>query len=376
MNFALLKILDKTFVKAFYRNHSGLLLFFFIAIFSYFFFVKTAGHVTREVQVLYEIKLTLLSATNPLMLAFVFLIWMIYTFKSWQFVAKQFLMEDHQFLFYSLGSVNKRILFINWFLIQTRITLPIILFGVFAIIIGVFNQQYIIPPIIALLLLLMISVSAIYYSFLSHQLINSKDFSPLFKLTKSWKKPYFSLFPYYTLDQLKIPLILIKSFSIIIIIGLFYYYPSSKNDLRLIEMAILMICTGHAFLVYHQKKFDYTFLVITKNLPYSGNWAYLYLLISTLILLIPEALYLWFQFSIWEAFYLILYSISLMVLYSGFLFAFGLDIKKYLFWVFGILIISLLFIMFKIAFVGMVINLILSYISFHRNYYKSTAISN
>ncbi|MBU0695033.1 MAG: hypothetical protein KKE39_00705, partial [Bacteroidetes bacterium] len=186
MNFALLKVLDQTFVKAFYRNHSGLLLFFFIAIFSYFFFIKTAGDVTREMQVLYEIKLTLLLVTNPLMLAFIFLIWLIYTFKSWQFVAKQFLMEDQQFLFYSLGAISKSILFINWFLIQTRITLPIIVFGVFAIIIGIFNQQYITPLIIALILLLINSVSAVYYSFLSHQLINSKNFSPFLKLFKSW----------------------------------------------------------------------------------------------------------------------------------------------------------------------------------------------
>nr|MBC7613141.1 hypothetical protein [Pseudopedobacter sp.] len=376
MNFPVLKVLDKTFVKAFYRNHSGLLLFFFIAIFSYFFFMKTAGDVTREMQVLYEIKLTLLFATNPLMLAFVFFIWLIYTFKSWQFVAKQFLMEDQQFLFYSLGAINKKTLFINWFLLQTRITLPIILFGAFAIIIGIFNQQYIIPIIIVFLLLVINSLSAVYYSFLSHQLINSKDFSPLFKLTKSWKKPFFSLFPYYILDQLKIPLIIIKNFSIIIITGHFYYFPSSKNDLRLMEMAILMICTGHAFLVYHQKKFDDTFLLIFKNLPYPRNKIYIYLILSTLILLIPETLYLFLNFSIWKATYLLSYALSLIFIYRGFLFAFGLDIKRYLFWVFGILITSFLFIMFKIAYLGMVMSLILSYISFYRNYYRFTIISN
>ena len=375
MNFPILKVLDKTFVKAFYRNHSGLLLFFFIAIFSYFFFIKTAGHVTREMQVLYEIKLTLLIASNPLMLAFVFLIWLIYTFKSWQFVAKQFLMEDQQFLFYSFGAINKKTLFINWFLIQTRITLPIILFGAFAIIVGLFNQQYIIPIIIVFLLLLINSLSAFYYSFLSHQLINSKDFSHILKLVKSWKKPFFSLFPYYVIDQLKIALLLIKSFSIIIIIGLFHYYSSFKNDLRLIEVAMLMICTGHAFLVYHQKKFENTFLVISKNLPYSRHQAYLNLILSTLLLLLPEAIYLCFYLPILEAAYLIMYAISLMFLFSEFLFAFGLNIKSYLIWVFVILIASFLFIMFKIAFIGMTISLILSYIFFYRNYYKSTSIS-
>ncbi|MBU1372790.1 MAG: hypothetical protein KJ712_05505 [Bacteroidetes bacterium] len=376
MNFALLKVLDQTFVKAFYRNHSGLLLFFFIAIFSYFFFIKTAGDVTREMQVLYEIKLTLLLVTNPLMLAFIFLIWLIYTFKSWQFVAKQFLMEDQQFLFYSLGAISKSILFINWFLIQTRITLPIIVFGVFAIIIGIFNQQYITPLIIALILLLINSVSAVYYSFLSHQLINSKNFSPFLKLFKSWKKPFFSLFPYYILDQLKIALLLIKSFSIIIITGLFYYYSSFQKDLRLIEIAILMICTGHAFLIYHQKKFNDTFLILSKNLPYSRNQNYLFLLSSKLILLLPETFYLCIHFSILKALYLVLYSVSLMVVYSGILFAFGLDIKRYLFWVFGILIVFFLFIMFKIGYIGMLISLILSYVLFNRNYYKSTIISN
>jgi hypothetical protein len=376
MTYPVLKVLDKTFVKVFYRNHSGLLLFSFITIFSYFFFIKTAGDVPMELQAIYQIKLVLLFVSDPLMLILVFFIWVIYTFKSWQFVAKQFLIEDQQFLFYSLSAIHKKRLFINWFIIQIRISLPIILFGVFAIVIGFSHQQYLIPIVIIVLIIIINSASAVYYCFLSHQLIHSKSFSYLTAFTKNWKKPFFSWFVYYTLDQLKISLLLTKIFSIIIISGLFYYFNSFPTDFRLIEFAVLMICLAHAFLIYHQHKFDITFFSLSKNLPYSKIYLFFLLQLSNSLLFLPEFLFLFYSYNLVNTTLLIFYLLSLITLFRGLLYVFGLNIKRYLVWSFGILIISFLSIMFKITYLGLAVNLILSFYFFNRNYYLRVNIQN
>src|SRR3990170_2588131 len=131
---SLTTVLIKIFVKGFYRVHSGIFLFFFVTVLMYFFFVEVLNqtHLPPDQIILYNLMLVLTLISSPVMVALVFIVWLGFTIKSWNYITGQMLIPNNQFLFYSSTSFSKVNQFKSWFIAQLTISLPIVGYGLFS----------------------------------------------------------------------------------------------------------------------------------------------------------------------------------------------------------------------------------------------------
>ncbi|MEO6685442.1 MAG: hypothetical protein ABIN24_05730, partial [Dyadobacter sp.] len=141
------KILIKTFAAGFYKVHAGLLLTLFVTLFINFFFTNVLNqtHLNQEQILLNNLKLVLTSVSNPVATGMLFLIWLGYTVKSCQYVAAQLTLNQHQFLFYSSNAMSLGKQFQTWFILQSVISIPILVLGLFAICVGFVFDYFLIP---------------------------------------------------------------------------------------------------------------------------------------------------------------------------------------------------------------------------------------
>lgn len=368
----LTKVLIKIIAKGFYREHSGLLLFLFVTIIIYFFFINVLNqtHLTPDQIILYNSSLVLAFVSNPIMMEIVFISWLIYTIKSWQYVAGQLLAADQQFLFYSSTALNKANQFKSWFLVQLIILLPVVGYGLFALIIGIVFNHYVIPALILLYILLLTAISAVLYVRLVNRLMEADRQPYLLKITQNWRKPFFSLFLYHVFDKLKLAYILTKILSGLTITGLLYFLFDVNQDLRVAGIIILAVITAHTILIYQEHRFKETFMSFFRNLPYHRGRLFIDFSGVFLLLLLPESIWLLTNFNATIAIPALLFGLSTALLFRSLLYWFGLNMRSYLRWIGVLFLLFQLLIMSGFLWVLVPINLAVSYALFYRNYYR------
>jgi hypothetical protein len=358
----LANVLLKIFANGFYRAHAGMFLF---ALFVMFGMVEPS-------QILnYHKTLMLAFISSPLMMGVVFLVWLVYTFKCWHFVAGQVFALHQQFLFYSSTSYQKQKQFRDWFILQSALGAPVLTYAIISIGVGLWHHFYLGPLAVLCYLVLLIAMSALFYMRSINKLIDGSTQSVILKLTKSWKKPYFSLYVYHVFDKLKVKYLITKGISYLIITGVFLMFTDVSHDLRVAGIALLALAVGHSVLIFDGRQFEETFLVFSRNLPYSRLKLFLSFLAVYFILLLPEAVWLFLRFSPVMAMGLLAFGLSLTLLFHSLLYKFGLDMEKYMTWVLGLFMVLFWVVMFKLIWGLVVVNLLVAYAVFYMNYYKN-----
>src|ERR1700761_1079114 len=133
INTPFINIFIKIFANGFYRVHAGLFLFFGLVM---------VGAIPPQNLWSYEKTLMLAFITGPIMMIVVFAAWLIYTIKAVHYVTTQIYAVNQQFLFYSSNSFSREKQFTGWFFVQFVILLPIIGYGLVAVVVGVVNHYY------------------------------------------------------------------------------------------------------------------------------------------------------------------------------------------------------------------------------------------
>lgn len=356
---SLTNVLLKIFATGFFRVHAGILLFIFLAM---------VGIVPPQYLIGYHKALMLAMGSNPFMMVLVFVGWLIYIIKSWHYVSGQITVGAQHFLFYSSNAFTKQKQLISWMITQAFILSPIIIYGLIAAGLGFANHYYTLPLCILLYLVASVYVSAVIYTRQINQLIDGSKQSLLLRLSSKWRKPYFSLYIYYIFDARKVPYLITKALSWLIITGVFWVFADVKNDVRVAGIAILAVITAHIILVFEERKFEATRLSLARNLPYSfirlfTNFATVYF-----FLLIPETVWLFSRFSSLMAFELLLLGLSIIMLFHCLLYRLGLNMDQYLQWVLGLFIVLFWVIMFKLLWLLAPVNLVIAYGLLYKNY--------
>ncbi|MFM9836814.1 MAG: hypothetical protein ACKVOQ_01045 [Cyclobacteriaceae bacterium] len=374
----LINVLIKIFVKGFYRVHSGLLLFFFVTIITCGFFVEVLNqnHLppTEVIKLNLLIVLTLIS--SPVVLILVFVGWLIFTIKSWDYVTAQLMVPSNLFLFYSCTSNDKITQFKSWFTVQFLISLPIIGYGLFSLLIGIIYGYYVAPGIILLFTLLLASISAFVYMKCVNNPINRNQKSIFSKIVKSWPKPFFSLFLYHAFDRLKMTLIVTKLFSFGIIAGGYYLLANVNDELRIASIIILGAVMAHAILIYQSYRFEIFYLSFSRNFPFSKSKIYFDWAMTYLLLTLPESIWLLTRFDIGIGVALVLFNLGTGMLIRSLLYFLGLDMRKYLYWVFYLFNFLFVAILLKLVWLLVPLNLVASFIIFNGNYFTQRSLVN
>ncbi|MDT3404971.1 hypothetical protein [Mucilaginibacter terrae] len=365
MNSPLTHILNRIFVCGFYQAHAGMFLFFFLVM---------IGAVDPGQLLSYHKTLMVAFITSPLMLLVVLAVWLLYTLKCWHYVVAQIGAPPQHFLFYSSTSYTKRQQLKSWFLVQAAILLPVIAYGLTAVGVGFYYGFYWQPAVIVLYLLLLTGLSAWLYTFVVNRLIDGSKQSWLLNLSSSWKKPYYSLYLYHIANRLKIPYLITKGLSWIIITAVFQLFADVQHDARVAGMAVLAIAVTHGVIVFEGQRFEHTYLSFARNFSYPLLQRYGYAVLTYCILLLPEGFWLFGRFNPLLAVQLFLMMLSMVILLHTLIYYIGLNMDRYLQWIMGLFIVLFWVMMFKLM-IGLVLfNVVVSYLIFYRFYYRDMPV--
>jgi len=361
MSRPLTNILLKIFAAGFYRVHAGILFFLFLVLFG----------LVEPAQLLnYHASLMLAFITNPAMMAVVFAIWLLYTFKGWHYVTGQLFAVQQQFLFYSSTSYAKLKQFASWFIVQAVINLPVLVYAGLSCCVAIKHHYFLSAAAILLYLFVVISCSSLFYVWLVNQLIDGDKQSFLIRLTQNWQKPYFSLYVYHVFDKLKLTYLITKALSYLIITGVFLLFADVSHDTRVAGIAVLAIAMAHAIVIFEERKFEETWLSFSRNLPYSRLKLFTSFAGVYFLLLLPEGIWLFTRFNPLMATGLFTFGISVILLYHSFLYLFGLNMDKYMQWVPGMFVLIFWFIIFKLLWILIPVIGGIAFLIFYNNYYR------
>jgi len=319
----------------------------------------------------YEKTLMLAFISSPLFMGCVFLVWLLYAVKALLYVSSQISVPNQQFLFYSSNALNTRRQFKTWFIIQGVILLPVIIYGAIAVFAGIWYHYYQQALIIMLYLIALVVSGAIVYSSQVNSLVAGSKQTLMLKMSSRWRKPFFSLFIYYVLNSMKVSYLLTKALSWIIITAVFYLFADVSHDLRVAGIAVLSIVTAHTVLIYRYHNFENTYLAFARNMPYTFVQCFINIGIVYLLLLLPEAIWLFSRFNPVPATTLIVLGLSITLLFHSLIYAIGLTMDKYLQWVLGLFIILFWLVMFNLMWVLSIFCLLISFGIFYRGYYEA-----
>jgi hypothetical protein len=358
-------ILNRIFVRGFYQAHAGLFLFFFLVM---------VGAVEPGQLLGYHKTLMLAFISSPLMLLVVFAVWLLYTVKCWHYIIAQITSPTQHFLFYSVSSFARKNQLQSWFIIQLSILLPVILYGLIAVGVGITYHLYLIPIIIVAYLVLLTATSAWLYTKVINRLVDNGNAPLLLRWVSGWKKPFFSLYIYQVLNRLKIPYTITKVLSWLIVTGVFQLFNDVSTDARVAGIAVLAIAVAHAVLVFEGQRFEQTYLSFARNYPYSYAQRYGYLLLTYLLLLLPESVWLFSRFNLLLTIQLLLMALSMLMLLHTLIYYIGLNMDRYLQWVMGLFILLFWVLMFKLMPVLIIGNVVVSFLIFYRHYYRDMPV--
>lgn len=369
-------VLTKSFAWRFYKEHSGILLFFFITVISYCFFIKTAGIYRKEESVFYHLMLMMTFLTSPAIMVAVFMLWIFYTIKGWQFIGQELKKGQFRFLSYSITSSSKATQFFAWCYVQLMISLPLIGYWLFATILGLIYDSILVPAITFVFILILIGLSAVVYSNFTNQLERSRSNGILLRLASGRKKNISTLFLYQLLNSGKFSFVLTKLISCIIIVGMIDISTIALNDDRLPLILVLGIVTIHSFLIYQSSYFQENKLSLMRNLPIGRFQLFISFSIIWFLITIPETLWLFSTFPLWTGLYCIVTGLCIALLFNSLPLLTGLRIFRYLIWVFALFVLLFYGLIcggsYLIAFVCMTI----AYLIFFNRYYRPRLINS
>ena len=358
-------VLIKLFAHRFYKAHAGLLLFFFVTVLISFFFVNVLNqtHLTEEDRIFHNLLLTIVFISSPLFTAFIFTAWLAYMIKGWSFTSAQLRLPQHQFLFYSLNAQTKPRRFRQWLTVQGVIAIPLIIYGLFALVIGIIYGFYTLPLIILLYIVILVTIGAVICIQLDHTFVDHHTVSWTMRVTRSWPKPFFTLPLYGLIHHQKISLLITKLLSTFILIIGIYLLQENISDSRVAGILALGIATAHAFVVYQINIFANTYLNFSNNFPYTITRRGLLTLFTFTLLVLPELAWFVWHHHQWPFAQAVFLIISLLLLFQT-LAPPTTTTKAYLTRVFYLFVISFIILLFDFLPVLTVITLVTAIVRF------------
>lgn len=344
---ALTQLLYKIFVKGFYKAHAGQLLFLFGTILTYLFYIQVLSddHITTQETIFYNLSFVLTIISSPILGVLMMVVFLIFTIKSYNYISAQLYLPPNFFLFYSANAFNKSQQLKSWFISQLLISLPIIFYIFFSVIVGWVYGYYLIPLLFLFFVIVISLICAILYT----QQINTpiKAYNPSFLVRNSKKvtKKLLTITILQVFDKYQITFWITKLLALGLSIGLLEIL-SDINPYSLGALVALVAALSNAILIFEMYRFERQYLSFTLNFPTKLLTIFIRWILLFLVLTLPEIIALKFLFE-WPVFLnsvFILVSICLGLKSS--LLMVSLHIKAFLYTIFALLFLSVLFIQF------------------------------
>lgn len=290
----LTRVLLKAVATGFYQAHTGGLISLFLVVFVNFFWtrVPNQSHVTEAQLLANGFRLVIMSVSEPVGVAALLGVCLLYSLKSWHYVAGRLQKEDLRFLAYSSNALPWRQQLKSWTVVQGVILLPVVALCLYAMIVGVAFGHWGVPVLLPGYLALLAATGAGYYTRLLNDTVVTPDKIAGLTWARHWPKPLFSLFLYDIVARQRLAFFATKAASAASIGVLLLAFSDARSDGRLLGLIGLCGAVGHSVLVFQAGAFEAEYLSFGRNLPYGrvrvyGQHALLYGL-----LLLPELVWL------------------------------------------------------------------------------------
>jgi hypothetical protein len=321
------RILFKSFVKPFYRQHAGLFVFLFVILFGAVGVVDGAG--------IFEYHYSLIRGlmNNPFLFFLVLFLWTLYAKKTEKFIVGTIGSPEFSFL-QALLLLDRPFLFRSLLRVQFFLLLPIIFYAALICSAAVYLHMYISGFLVLIYLLTLSLVSVYWYMFvLENPDRNAGMKKNLFSL-KTLETPYWCIFIRYAVRSKKLLLTGIKIYSCAVLYYMVKNQAGTATDLSMILLFYSMGMLGHGILIHQMRKFEETRLAFFRTVPVPLTKRFLQYGILYFILLIPEFItiialtpkYLSFN----NGFLIAFFSYSILLFLNSLLFIQYFKMKDYL----------------------------------------------
>lgn len=275
----LLSIFNRSIVAEYYRQN---MVFIFVLILFCFGFLRAMEHITI-------IKLIL---KLPALLLLTFIVWAAYALKVALFNLRLLESRQYEFLYQArLFPLHKR--FGVFCLVMFNLLQLTILYSLAMIKIGMDEKRYGAVGLILLINLVLIVSGALVLEYRIRRPNPEKLLPRTFQgIFSRFNTPSYLFFVRYLSARQPVLLLITKLFSMAVLLGFCYLYPTDDYDERFLAIAGLLVGASH--IVFNQKyfQFEHVHLGLLRNLPLGVMKRYSGYLITYVVLLVPELLVL------------------------------------------------------------------------------------
>jgi hypothetical protein len=274
-------ILIKSFVKPFYRQHAGLFVFIFIALFGAVGIVDGAGLMA------FHLSLVQGMFNNFSLLLLVFLVWLLYAKKTEQFFVNILRRSEFSFL-QMLSRIATKKLF--WLLVWIQLLLffPIVFYMTIIFAAGIYLHAWGTCFLVLLFISALILACSGWYLY---QIQHPGKFTVTKTGTISFKPleiHYWSLFIRYIANDKKLLFTGIKIYSCVVLYLMVVNQTLVEYDLTMIFIFFSLGILSHGLLIHQLRNLEETCLSFYRTVPRSILNRYLQYALIYFILLIPE----------------------------------------------------------------------------------------
>ncbi|RZK47772.1 MAG: hypothetical protein EOO59_17435, partial [Hymenobacter sp.] len=242
----LTRVLLRVVARGFYQEHTSWLITLFLVVFINFFYTRVPNqlHLTKEQITQNGFRLVIASVSDPLGVAALLGVCLLYSLKSWHYVAGRLRSPDVQFLTYSSNALPRRRQVQSWAVLQGVILLPIAALCGYAMVVGFIFHYWLVPALLPAYLLLLAVAGATYYTRLLNDTAAQPAEAARLTWARHWPKPLFSWFLYEVLAKKRLAYAITKLASAASIGLLLLAFPAARPDVRLVGLMGLCCAVG------------------------------------------------------------------------------------------------------------------------------------
>jgi hypothetical protein len=274
-------ILGKIFTRRFYVQNTG----FFLVLFYLLFGVVNSGNLLN-----YHKSLMLGFLGNYTFLLLVLLLWTSYALKCTGFILKTFQTQGYDFLFPTLGSIDKPARRRMWLMLHTAIYLPVLVYAAIAVAVAL-QRHYYLP---AAIIVALNTANCVWPLPLYERKLLQPDiifFTGHIQrwLNRHFTKPPVLFFLYELFTSFPQRILSTKLFSAGVLWLTFLVMAQGNYfDLRGLQLGVMVSVLVHMQLMVHHRAFDDTYLSFMENLPISLFTHYMRQIGVYVLMFLPE----------------------------------------------------------------------------------------
>ncbi len=308
-------VLIQIFVRGFYKKYAKLFFIVFCLIASYFLFIQIAGVFLEHNRDFWTLFLALQFATEPLFILIFWIISFLFITLVFRFISSEIQTQKLEFLKYTFFVLDRKERIKSWLRIFSLINLPILIYGLFSLLVGYVLLGKL-TGFWSILYILLLNFIMIYW--IDFNRFNIKNHNRIAAFYSSINpKEYYWIFN--LINQLKTNLTLFvgtKVVCIISIVVIVKYFGIAVEGFtwNVLIFLSLIVALLNSILIYQDVVFEGSKMKFILTFPFSRPQKFFNSLPYYLILILPEGI-LTIYFFDFGKFLVVLVSLLIFVLF-------------------------------------------------------------